>query len=364
MKNNFISSIWNFKNLSSEETNYITHDFLRWYGKLIPQLVFRLIKLYSQEGELVLANFAGSGTVLLESNILKRNSIGFDSSPLSILLCKVKTRPYKPNSKKLLSELKDYIEKSKNKSFDMDEIDKKWYDKKVFNSLMLIREKIEKLTEEKDKNYFLLALASITRKISRIDSRCVNHIVVDKNKPILNVYEKFVKKVNEMDKSMNEYIKISNGNKINIERGDARSLIKLKESSIDLIISHPPYLGCINYSNIFKLANKLIGYKYDDVKKEDISTTSLSKYMMDMKKVFDEMFRVLKSGKYACVVIGDNRVNGDLIPTFSYFINYALEKGFKLKDIFIWLMNKKAGMNVKRRGNHIDHNYILIFQKP
>lgn len=364
MKNNFISSIWNFKNLSSKETNYITHDFLRWYGKLIPQLVFRLIKLYSQEGELVFANFAGSGTVLLESNILKRNSIGYDSSPLSILLCKVKTRPYKPNSKKLLSELKDYIEKNKNKSFDMDETDKKWYDKKVFNSLMLIREKIEKLTEEKDKNYFLLALASITRKISRIDSRCVNHIVVDKNKPILNVYEKFVKKVNEMDKSMDEYIEISNGNKINIERGNARSLIKLKESSIDLIISHPPYLGCINYSNIFKLANKLIGYKYDDVKKEDISTTSLSKYMMDMKKVFDEMFRVLKSGKYACVVIGDNRVNGDLIPTFSYFINYALEKGFKLKDIFIWLMNKKAGMNIKRRGNHVDHNYILIFQKP
>ena len=75
------------------------------------------------------------------------------------------------------------------------------------------------------------------------------------------------------------------------------------------------------------------------------------------------MFRVLKKEKYACVIIGDTRVNGDIIPTFSYFINYANEKGFRLKDIFIWRMNQKAGMSIKRHGNHIDHNYILIFQK-
>jgi DNA modification methylase len=363
MKNNFISSVWNFKEFKLKETNYATHDFLRWYGKLVPQLVSKLINLYSNREDLVLANFAGSGTVLLESNILKRDSIGFDSSPLSILLCKVKTTPYKPKSKKFLSELKDYINKNKRKTFEMDETDKKWYDKKVFNNLMLIKEKIEKLNKKEDKNYFLLALASITRKISRIDSRCINHIVVDKNKPLLNVFEEYVKKVNEMDISMDDYTKISNGNNIIIERGDARKLKKLKNSSIDLVISHPPYLGCINYSNIFKLANKIINYDYEEVKKRDISTTSLPKYMEDMKKVFDEMFRVIKPGKYACIIIGDNRVNGDLIPTFSYFINYALKKGFKLKDIFLCLMNKKAGMSIKRRGNHIDHNYILIFQK-
>lgn len=363
MKNNFISSVWNFKDIKLVETNYATHDFLRWYGKLIPQLVSKLIKMYSDENDLVLANFGGSGTVLLESNILKRDSIGFDSSPLSILLCNVKTTPHKPNSKKFLDGLKIYIQENKNKSFEMDETDKKWYDKTVFNSLMLIKEKIIELKNEKDKNYFLLALAGITRKISRIDSRCINHIVVDKNKPILDVYGEFAKKVNEMDESMNDYIKISNGNKTIIERGDARNLEKLDANSVDLIISHPPYLGCINYSNIFKLANKIIGYEYDEVKENDISTTSLKIYMESMEKVFDEMFRVLKSGKYACVIIGDNRKNGDIIPTFSYFIQYAIKNRFRLKDNFIWLMNQKAGMSIKRRGNHIDHNYILIFQK-
>ena len=35
----------------------------------------------------------------------------------------------------------------------------------------------------------------------------------------------------------------------------------------------------------------------------------------------------------------------------------------ELKDIFVWVTKGKAGMNVKRRGNFIDHNYILIFKK-
>src|SRR3989338_2891055 len=96
MKNNFISSIWDFSDVSIKETNYATHDFLRWYGKLVPQLVARLLDSYSNFGDLGLANFSGSGTVPLEANILKRDSIGIDSNPLSILLSTVKTHPYIP----------------------------------------------------------------------------------------------------------------------------------------------------------------------------------------------------------------------------------------------------------------------------
>ena len=363
MKNRFISSIWDFKDVKLTETSYVTHDFLRWYGKLIPQLVSRLIKLYSEKGETVLANFAGSGTVLLESNLLERNSIGIDNSPLSELLCNVKTTPYKPSTTQFLIELKIFLENNKTKKFSMDETEKKWYDKNSFNSMMSIKEKINQLKNNKDRNYYMLALASIIRKISRVDSRCINHIVVDNNKKIYDVYDEFTKKVKEMDESMESFIALSNSNKITTSIGDARNLVNIKNESIDLIISHPPYLGCINYPNIFKLSNKLINQDYDQVKINDLSTTSLKKYLGDMEKVFDEMFRVIKPGKYVCVIIGDNRKDGEIIPTFSYFIQYANKIGFRLKDIFIWLMNQKAGMSIKRRGNHIDHNYILIFQK-
>lgn len=363
MKNNFISSIWDFRQTTLNQTSYVTHNFFRWYGKLIPQLVSRLITMYSKEGDLVLANFAGSGTVLLESNILKRSSMGVDSNPLSILICKVKTLPYVPNTDKFLTRFGDFKKIKNSKIFPMDTEDEKWFDKQVFQDLMRIKNKIIEINDEKERNFYLLALDSIILKVSRVDSRCVNHIVLDKNKHILDVFPEFKNKVEEMNRSMKDYIQLSTKSKTTIDIGDARNLKNIDGNSIDLIISHPPYLGCINYSNIYKLNNKILGYNYDEVKENDLSTTSLQKYMINMEKVFDEMKRVLKTEKYACVVIGDNRKNGEIIPTFSYFINYAQKIGFKLKDIFIWIMSQKAGMNVKRRGNHIDHNYILIFQK-
>ena len=363
MKNNFISSIWNFSDVGVAETNYATHDFLRWYGKLIPQLVSRLIKLYSKEEGLVLANFAGSGTVLLEANILKRNSIGLDSNPLSILLSKVKTHPHLPDAKLFLSQAKTILDDNR-KKYKMNNDDKKWFEEDNFQDLMTMRSLIDSIKNKRDRDYFLLALASIIRKISKVDERCINHIVLDKNKIKSDVSSELKKKLYEMEESMREFIKIANGNKVEIELGDARNT-KLPKSSIDLIISHPPYLGCINYSNIYKLQNRILGFQYDNVKQNDISTDSFPKYITEMKKVFDEMFRILEPKKYACVIIGDNRKNGVVQPTFTYFIQYATENlNFKLKDIFIWIMSQKAGMNIKRHGNHIDHNYILVFQKP
>lgn len=361
MKNNFISSIWDFSDVSIRETNYATHDFLRWYGKLIPQLVSRLIKLYSNEGDLILANFAGSGTVPLEANILKRDSIGVDSNPLSILLASVKTRPFTPDSQLLLNKISA---NSKNKKeYPMKDEDRKWFYPESFQDLMAIKEAINQVGAGRDRDYFLLALASIVKKASKVDARCVNHIVVDKNKPKINVVSEFSKKLQEMAESMQEYKKIANGNKVEIRKGDARAT-NLSDNSIDLIISHPPYLGAIDYSNIYQLENKILGFDYEEVDAGDISTNSMQRYLVEMNKVFDEMNRVLKSGRHACVVIGDNRKDGSIQPTFAYFIQYATEKlGFQLKDIFIWVMSQKAGMNVKRRGNHIDHNYILIFQK-
>ena len=364
MKSDFISSIWDFSHIPKGETNYATHDLMRWYGKLIPQLVSRLIALYSQKGDTVLANFAGSGTILVEANILKRNAIGIDSNPLAALVSTVKTRPYIPDSEPILTEIRKVLNSNNRMIYDMDEGDRKWFPVETFQDLMAIRRFVLSLPDKNDRDYFLLALSSIVKKVSRVDARCVNHIVLDSNKPEKNVYTELVKKLQEMKESMQEYIKLSQDSQVEIVLDDARNT-KLQNDSIDLIISHPPYLGSIDYTNMYQLENKLLGYSYSEIDANDISTNSMKEYLANMCQVFDEMFRLLKSGHYACVVIGDNRKDGNIQPTSAYFIQYATQQlSFRLRDIFIWFLCGKAGMNVKRRGNHIDHNYILIFQKP
>ena len=151
---------------------------------------------------------------------------------------------------------------------------------------------------------------------------------------------------------------------IDIKVGDARKL-NIVSNSVDLVIAHPPYYNVIDYSNIMQLENFVIGNDLKSIDSQDISTSSLQQYMESMEKVFNEMYRVIKPGKYVVVIIGDNRKNGNIQPITSEFISYATKNlDFDLKDIFIWVTKGKAGMSVKRHGNHIDHNYILVFKKP
>ena len=49
-----------------------------YHGNFVPQIPDHLIRRYTEEGDIVLEPFTGSGTTLYECERLKRNYIGFD----------------------------------------------------------------------------------------------------------------------------------------------------------------------------------------------------------------------------------------------------------------------------------------------
>ncbi len=359
----FISSVWDFTGVTSTETGYVTHDFLRWYGKLIPQLVQRLISQYTIEGESVFANFGGSGTVVLEANLMGRRASSIDANPLSVLVATVKADPALVDAQQIISEMKSAKIENHRINWNGNVKFSKWFGEESYVALASLADSIDSIANGRERMTAQLGLASIVKKASKVDSRCVNHLVVDKNKKSVNVEDEFLKKIAQMNQSTAELQKIRTNEKVEISLGDARS-IDYSDASFDLVISHPPYLGAIDYSNMYQLENALLGFDASSFVAEDISTTSLSLYLTSMKAVLSEMNRILKPGKVGAVIIGDNRKNGAIQPTFSHFIQIACsDLGMKLEDIFIWVTSGKAGMSVTRRGNYIDHNYILIFRK-
>ena len=66
------------------------HSLCSYQGKMKPALVYHLISLFSNKGNIVLDPFSGSGTVLLESAINNRHSIGFDISTIATCISKAK----------------------------------------------------------------------------------------------------------------------------------------------------------------------------------------------------------------------------------------------------------------------------------
>jgi DNA modification methylase len=91
-----IDNSWSFSDKTRKDTAYITHGYHRYPAKFIPQIVSRLAKKYTNEGDLIVDPFGGCRTTLVESKVMCRPSIGVDINPVAVLMTKTKKTPIEP----------------------------------------------------------------------------------------------------------------------------------------------------------------------------------------------------------------------------------------------------------------------------
>lgn len=218
---------WSFPNRG----NWATHD-AKWRGNWSPYVVRNLLLRYSSENDLVLDQFVGGGTTLVEAKLLNRNIIGVDVNDLALNRCKEKV---------------DFEHEGAN-------------------------------------------------------------------------------------------------GKVFIKKGDARNLDFLDSESIDFVCTHPPYANIIKYSECIP---------------NDLSLLDINPFLDEMKKVASESYRVLKSGKFCAILMGDTRRKGCMIPMSFDVMKIFQNVGFTLKEIII-----KEQHNCKATGywktNSIKYNFLLI----
>ncbi len=147
--------------------------------------------------------------------------------------------------------------------------------------------------------------------------------------------------------------------------GDARDMREVKDESIHLIITSPPYWQLKDYGS-----DQQIGFNdsYED-------------YINNLNIVWDECFRVLQDGCRLCINIGDQFARSvyygryKIIPIRTEIIKFCETIGFDYMGAIIWqkqtTMNTTGGATVMgsfpypRNGIlKIDYEFILIFKKP
>lgn len=87
-----MNTVWSFP----ERGNWATHD-AKYRGNWSPYILRNLLLRYSTEGDLVLDQFAGGGTTLVEAKLLSRSVIGVDINPFALERCREKTSFEWPN---------------------------------------------------------------------------------------------------------------------------------------------------------------------------------------------------------------------------------------------------------------------------
>ena len=130
-----------------------------------------------------------------------------------------------------------------------------------------------------------------------------------------------------------------------IIEGSCEDLSYIKEGTIDLVITSPPYYIVKDYQKNVELC---IGQE-----------KSFYTYLDRMYNVFKEWYRVLKVGKYCIINIGDIIVDYHKFPIFAYYVLLMQKIGFFYQEDIIW--KKPEGMKTsiasKRFGIMMQNPY-------
>jgi hypothetical protein len=162
---------WTF---AGENTTYMTHGLHPYPARMIPQVARRLIISYSKEGDLIWDPFCGSGTVLVESMLLRRRSIGTDINPFATFLSRVKTQPIEPGilreaGRKALAKARSLAQSSKaHTEIPMMKNIDYWFKPYVQNDLANLRGYVETIEDSTVKDFLRLCLALTVREVSNL----------------------------------------------------------------------------------------------------------------------------------------------------------------------------------------------------
>lgn len=392
----------------SYDQSILTHGLHKYPAKFFPELPRWLIKRYSKEGNLILDPFAGSGTTNIEALLTRRPSIGIDVDPFSRYLSKVKITPLDKEElqsaqKYLLRFILNYKpSKVSEKDMPVFPYRDNWFNKEIILELAYLKKIINALdTSENIKDFFRICFSSIIRSVSNADDNCTRTVIRKKlNKKVYpaDALKKFaevilisVPKMIEFSQNCPLGIKISFPDTM-----DARNINY--QDYFDLAVTSPPYANAVDYPRTHQLESYWLGLtngSLTSLKKKHVGTESVSsneykklheigvkeadvtlskifkkdprrsyiafKYLDDIRLNLLEVHRALKTGGRYVVVVGNNKIRGELFENWKYIMELAKNIGFKVENYFASEIIKHF-IKVPR-GERINTDWILVLRK-
>ncbi|MBE7433134.1 MAG: hypothetical protein HS100_04410 [Anaerolineales bacterium] len=441
---------WSFANLKRFDTLWGPHGYHRYPAKFIPQLVRRIIETYSNANDSVADPFLGSATTGIEALRAGRRFWGSDVSPVALLISQAKCAPIAPTKlektwnnldkqigkltfigrRSLTTNEKRIIKDIDNVHASNEERLSYWFPASHIAVLDSIIHEVLNIPEKQIRTFFLCSFSNILKRTSIWLSGSTKS-QKDLEKVLSDPREAFRLQAKDMIRRNSLYWADLKGSgippehlsrKYKLALEDARHL-SIESSSIDLLVSSPPYATCYEYSEIHQLtqlwlekyqviSNKqwrqiCIGSKNistrqsKTIKKANetgslIADKSLTKlenlgslyghstrretsalryYFQDMRLVLEEFARIVKPGKNMVLVVGDSRKRGIDIPTSAALRELANLVGFELQKrivrkipgrVLVINRNKTTGRfssSVESDGKAYPEEDILVFKR-
>jgi len=370
--------------------------------------------IFQYKAKNLLDPFMGSGTVCLVGDELGLKSWGVEAHPFVYRLAKGKLawNEKTDDFKQAITDIENFAVKSDlNVPDDIPRLLTKCYSKKTLLDLYKIRDAYTEISgslSEEIRSLVFLAISAILRPVSYVGTAQWQYILPNKRKAkVLQPIEALNAQVGTMVDDMQQMSINSYGRKATIILGDARTLIEIPTSIIDLVVTSPPYANNYDYADATRLEMTFWGEvrswsdlhgtvrqflirsssqhvskdqleldillnetAIEPIKKEltkvchELETvregkggkkayhTMIAAYFNDMSNTFHSLRRVTKKGCTMCFVIGDSAPYGVYVPVEKWLGELAIAANFSS-----WSFEKIRDRNVKWKNRK--HNVPL-----
>jgi DNA modification methylase len=337
-------------------------------ARMAPEIARRSLETLCESGR-VIDPMCGSGTVLRAAVERGRDCSGVDIDPLAVLMSRVWTTRIQPF--RLLHDAQELVRLAKSLStakvnrptdIETQAFIAYWFADRQAEDLARLAT-VLKAVNWTTKDALAVSLSRIIvskemmASLARDTSHSRPHKVSEENR--FEVYSGFLKSVRFVAGRLNpELIRATAA----VLLGDARTLEDIPDRAFDLALTSPPYLNAIDYLRGHRLTLVWLGYdvaSIRDIRSASVGTERLlsrkescwsvdpyiyelkgstitdrhrgwvRRYATDMRRVLEQLGRVVRSGGHVVMVIGNSFVRGSIIDNASMIEALAAEVGLE-----------------------------------
>jgi hypothetical protein len=345
-----------------------------------PQLPRFFIDLLTRKGDTVYDPFSGRGTTVIEAGLAGRNVIANDANPLSRIMTEPRFFPpllsavekrllaiprgnetadidlsmfYQPETEQEIVSLRTYL--LNRKSGCRDDMIDRWIAMVATNRLT-----------GHSKGFFSVYTLPPNQAVSQKSQQRINRkrrqepeyrnthrIILAKTKSLL-------RKMSDAEtKSL-----VKAGKNAILLTGDARSTPGIRNDSIQLTVTSPPFLDIVQYRDDNWLRCWFNGLEADTVGRSITMARTVGEWTRVMGAVFNELFRITRPGGFVAFEVGE--VRKKTIRLEEHVVPLGIAAGFTCPCVLINQQRFTKTSNiwgVDNMASGTNTNRIVVFRK-
>ena len=371
----YVGEFWTSKQRQSNSLHEIAYRAC--FKSQLPNF---FINLFTKIGDIVHDPFSGRGTTAIEAGLLDRNVIANDINPLSRILSQ--PRFFVPKIIDLQNKLSKIPVKNLKADIDLS----MFYHSRTESEIVSLRKYFLNKTKnslDDDLDRWIMMVAT-----NRLTGHSPGFFSVYTLPPNQAVSPESQLKINKKRNQKPEYRNIKDiilkktlslikglskeqqdklnkiGSKAKFLDKDARYTKEIRNNSVQLTVTSPPFLDIVQYSKDNWLRCWFNGLDSNIIAKKITMTPKIEEWAKVMGEVFQELFRVTKHGGWVAFEVGEVR-KGE-IRLDEYVIPLGVTVGFSCEGIIINQQKFTKTANIWGINNNTggtNSNRIVLFHK-